>query len=196
MIALIEHARSIDKPVHVVSADPDWSRVCAKNTSLVHITRLSELLDRAVRAEWLSDDLWSEDELLNFLRAKSEKFTPLLESRLASSTSVNLGDGSLDSLAVEDLQLEGISITDIRPKNETITFGAELFHSVRYTAQVSIDDEEWQNVIEDELSGNADLVASIEIDLPLNHPSDVEVVSIDYFEGLQLTVPLDFDVVR
>jgi hypothetical protein len=192
MIALLAHADATGKPVFVVSADEDWSRVCAKHAALKHVQHLSEMLDKAIRAEWLSTDLWSEDELLAFVQAKSDTLKPRLESALRSASTVNLGDGELEDLTIDDLSLDGLAITEIHQRGEIISFSGELFHTVYYSADVSLDDEEMQNTLEDYLSGHQELVASITIDLPLNDPRNVDIVSVDYHDGLNLKMPIKY----
>jgi hypothetical protein len=192
MLALLAHAGATGKPVHVVSADDDWTRACAKHATLIRVRHLSEMLDKAIRAEWLSDDLWSSEELLAFVQAKATTLKPLLEHALESASTVNLGDGQIESLIVEHFTLYGLAITTIYERGDIVSFRGELFHTVQYSADVSIEDEEMLNTLEDHLSGEQELVASIEIDLPLNDPSNIEITSVDYRDGLNLKMLIKY----
>ena len=176
----------------MVSGDEDWQRSCAKHKALVYVRHLSEMLDKAIRAEWLSDDLWSDEELLELALAKQDVLKPMLENALTEASRVNLGDGNIESLTLDYLGPHGLAITDIRSDEEKIEFGGELFHSVHYSADVSIEDEQMHNTLEDQLSGSAELVASITLVLSLSNPKDIEIVRVDYPEGLSLHIPMKY----
>lgn len=163
------------KPVYVVSRDQDWQRICAKHKTLVHIAQF-EMLDRAIRAEWLSDDLWSDEELVELVLGKQDALKPMLESALTYASRVNFGDGNIDSLTLDYLRPHGLAITDIHSGKDKVNFQGELFHSVSYSAEVFIDDEEMNNTLEDQLLGDVELVASITIVLPLDYPKNIEIV--------------------
>jgi PIN domain len=192
LLVLLSHARESGKTIYVVSGDDDWARTCARHPTLVHFRHLSEMLDKAIRAEWLSGDLWTDEELLDLLRAKSKELTLLIESALQSASKVNLGDGQIDSLTVEQATLRGLAITSIYENGKVLTFYCELFHFVEYTADISIDDDEWLNTIEDTIAGEAELVASIVMELNLNDIKNVKIVSVDYDDGLNLRIPLKY----
>jgi PIN domain len=192
LLALVAHARATGRTIHVVSADDDWDRTCVKQPALSYLKHLSEILDKAIRAEWTDDELRSDEELLELLRAKSKTLLPLMEFALESASKVNLGDGQIDALTVDQVTLDGLAITRICEKGKIMSFHGELFHFVEYTADVSIEDEDMLNTIEDTLSDSAELVASIEIDLPLDHPESIKIVSVDYDDGLNLRIPLEY----
>ena len=192
LLTLKHHAMLTGKRIFVVSGDGDWRRACEQSPSFIHLEHLSEVIDRAIRAEWRSDDLWSDEELLAFLEAKKSLLKPMLESALTRVSRVNLGDGSIDALNLEDLDLLGLAITDIRDGDDEVIFGAELFHYIHYSANISIEDDEMNNLIEHEVSGNADLVAKIKLTLPLNNPKDVVIDHVWYSDGLELEIPLKY----
>jgi hypothetical protein len=192
LLTLQHHAQLTGKKIYVVSGDGDWCRVCAQSPSLIHIERLSEVIDRAIRAEWRSDDLWSNKELLAFLMAKMDQLKPMLESALERDSRVNLGDGSIDMLELDDVDLLGLAATDIHRGDHEITFRGELFHSVHYSVSISIDDDEMNNVIEHQASGSADLTAKIWLDLPLNNPKEIIIHDVWYPDGLELEIPLKY----
>ena len=150
------------------------------------------MIDKAIRAEWLSTDLWSDAELLEFVSAKKSEWLPMMESALRSDSQVNLGDGEINSLTIDDVTLEGLAITTISEHDGVLSFQGELFHFVDYTADVSIGNDEFINTIEDTLTGQEQLTAYISIDLPLGNPKDVHVASIDYSDGLNLKLALEF----
>ena len=105
-ITLLHHAQLTQSPVYVVSGDGDWERACKANPSLIYIRHLSEMIDKAIRAEWLSTDLWSDEELLEFISAKKTEWLPMMETALRSASQVNLGDGEINSLTILDVTLE------------------------------------------------------------------------------------------
>ena len=120
-----------------MSGDGDWKRVCEKHPFLISVEHLSEIIDKAIRAEWRSDDLWSDEELLGFLAAKMNQLKPMLQCALESRSRVNLGDGSIDHFELEDVDLMGLAITYIKDDDDDITFSGELFHCVYYSADIS-----------------------------------------------------------
>src|SRR5688572_4673694 len=63
-LTLAHHTQLTGKKIFVVSGDGDWKRVCEKHPTLIFVEHLSEMIDKAIRAEWRSDDLWSDEELL------------------------------------------------------------------------------------------------------------------------------------
>jgi PIN domain len=193
MLALLTHAASTGKQIYVISGDGDWPATCAKHAAhLVHVHRLSEMLDKAIRAEWLSDDLWSDEELLEFIEAKRDDLKTMLESALESASKVNLGDGRIESLTVKDISLLSLSVTDIWQGIDNITFRGELVHTVNYEAHVSIEDDEMHNTIEDWLYGSKELVATLTIELPLTNPREITIKDMDYHDGLNLKIPLNY----
>lgn len=192
VLTLVHHAKLTGKKIFVVSGDGDWKRVCEKHSCLIAVEHLSEMIDKAIRAEWRSDDLWSDEELLGFLETKIDQLKPMLQSELERRSRVNLGDGSIDHFALEDVQLMGLAVTDIEDGEDVVTFKGELFHYVYYSAEISIEDEEMLNQIEHQLSGEADLVAKIKLVLPLSDPRDIKIEYVDYSDGLELQVPVKY----
>jgi hypothetical protein len=192
LLTLVHYSQLTGKKVFVVSGDGDWKRACEQAPSLIHAEHLSEVIDRAIRAEWRSDDLWSDDELLEFVAAKMDLMKPMLQSALTDSSRVNLGDGSIDHLEMDDIDLMGLAVIDIRHGEDDIEFGGELFHYVHYSANISIDDDEMNNKIEHEVSGCADLVAKVRLILSLSNPKDIIIDEVRYSDGLELEVPLKY----
>jgi PIN domain-containing protein len=192
LLALQTHARNTGRPIYVVSGDGDWSRVCSQHPALIHVKHLSEMLDRAIRAEWQSDDLWSDEDLLKLVLDQEDKLTKMLESALSYASTVNLGDGAIDDLTLDGLFAHGLAITDIHSGEDRMTFRGELFHFVDYSANVHIEDDEMNNTLEDELSGQAELVAKITLELPLDDPKRVDIIDVNYRDGLSLHIPLKY----
>jgi hypothetical protein len=188
-LTLAHHTQLTGKKIFVVSGDGDWKRVCEKHPTLIFVEHLSEMIDKAIRAEWRSDDLWSDEELLGFLAAKMDQLKPLLQTALESSSRVNLGDGSIDHFNLDDVDLLGLAITYVKHGDDDVTFIGELFHEVHYSADISIEDDEMFNTIEHELSGRGDLVAEIEWVLPLDNPKDIKIKDVRYSDSLELEVP-------
>jgi hypothetical protein len=191
-LALASHARSTRRPIYVVSCDEDWSQTCEKHREIVHVKRLSEMLDKAIRSEWRSDDLRSDEELLKLLIAKEDKLKSELERALAYASKVNLGDGVIHDLTLDDLFVRGLAITDVHQREEEIIFSGELFHSVWYAAIVYIEDDGFDNTLENCLTGEAELTACITIVLPLDDPTSVEISDVHYLDGLNLQIPLKY----
>ena len=135
-LTLAHYAKLTGKKIFIVSGDGDWKRVCEKHPSLILVEHLSEMIDKAIRAEWRSEDLWSDEELLGFIGAKMTLLKPMLQSALESSSRVNLGDGSIDSFELDDVNLMGLAVTYIKDDDDDITFRGELFHYVHYSANM------------------------------------------------------------
>lgn len=192
LLTLTHHSQLTGKKIYIVSGDGDWKRVCEKHPSLICVEHLSEIIDKVIRAEWRSDDLWSDEELLGFLAAKMNLLKPMLQSALESNSRVNLGDGSIDHFDLEDVDLVGLAITHIEDDDDDITFSGELFHNVYYSADISLEDEELLNTIEHQLSGRAELVAEIRLVLPINNPENIKIEDVWYSDGLELEVPLKY----
>lgn len=192
LLALAQHAERTLKPIYVVSADSDWKRVSEKCPSIVHIQHLSGILDIAVRAEWLSDDLWSDEELLAMIEKKKKDLLPMLARELEYSSSVNLGDGKINHFDLSDVSLMGFSATYISKENDSLVFSGELFHEVHYEADASIDDDELITEYEESFSGYKELVAIVRISLPLANPTEVEILDVHYRDGLNLEIPLKY----
>lgn len=190
LMALLAHARENRQAIYVVSADDDWKRTCEKYEELIHCQRLGEILDRAIRAEWLETELRSDEELLWLLRANSEPLRVALQSGLQSASSVDFGDGDLDDLEIGGVSLESISITDAWQDGDLIFMRAELDHGLHYHACVSMADDEFMSTIEAELEGEASLLAMV--DLNIRADGKIEILGADYIDGLSLRIPMKF----
>lgn len=190
MLALLAHARANKTAIHVVSADEDWRRTCERHPELVYFQRISEVLDKAIRTEWLSKELRPDDELLWLLRTKKETLRSLLAQNLRGHSSVNFRDGDLDDLEIEDLHLEAISIIDAWQHEDLINIQAELVHTVHYAAMASIYDEEFDNTLEAELAGEDSLVATVDVNILRD--GSIEVLGVEYEHGLSLHIPLKY----
>ena len=192
MLALLRHSENIKKPIYVVSEDPDWKRACEAHNSLILIEQLSEIIDKAIREEWTTDDVWAELDLMDILHANESKLIPAIEMGLKSSTLVNAGDGDLYGLDVDDVKLTGLALTDVDIEGGSFRLEGELFHSVTYSAQVSIYDQLWDNDLEEDLSGTETLTGLICMEISRRKPIKLLDVSIEYFGGLSLEVTIGF----
>lgn len=192
LIALLDFADATNTTVYVVSSDDDWRRVCEANPRLTHCKHLSEIIDIAIRAEWRSNDLWSDEDLLEYVRDQKETLLPMMQTALEFESTVNKGDGQIDSLMISNLFIEGIAVTYIEERGDTMIFSGEIFHSIWYDASVSIEDDEMNNTIEDAVSGSADLVARFALELPLKNPRQITILDVDYRDGLDLKISLSF----
>jgi hypothetical protein len=192
MCTLMHFADTEERQICIVSADGDWKRICDEHPQLKLYTHLSEIIDRAIREEWLTPDVWSEDELLGYIRANTDTLKLLMERELRRSSRVNKGDGQIDELTIDTLFFDSIAITSATSQGKSVAIGAELFHTVFYYAAGTIDDDEFSNVIEGDFADSIELVAQVMIKVPLDNPRNIQFLSVDYVDGLDLNIPLKY----
>jgi rRNA-processing protein FCF1 len=193
MLALVDYARTnACEIIHVVSGDPDWQAVCKTHRALVWVKHLSEITDKAIRAEWIADELWSEHELLGLLNSHHAELTTAITFALETATKVNAGDGVLEHFAVTTVSLDGLALTEVNLRHDTLKFYGELFHNVSYSAEVSLFDELMRSELEETIIGTTPLTASICLEVNKQNLSNLRIVSIDYEEGLYLEMALEF----
>lgn len=193
LLSLEHFASKADVHVFVVSADEDWKRACEDRPRLTCVRHLSEILNRAIRAEWQSDELFPEDDLLDALKNQEAALKIKLASALMGASRVNLGDGDLAWLDIDLLYIGGFAATTIWDRGNKLEVEGELFHDAYWTAGVSIDDDELNNVIEHDAEGKAeDLVATLTIEVTLDGPITISILDADYRDGLNIEVPLKF----
>lgn len=192
MLALLKHSTEIGKPIYVVSQDTDWERACEAHSSLILVKELSEIIDKAIREEWTTDDVWAEADLMDLLRANKSRLISAIAMGLRSSTLVNAGDGDLYDLDVDDVELTGLALTDVAIEGGSLRLEGELFHNVTYSAQVSIYDEFWDNDLEEDLCGTEMLTGQFCMKVSRRKPLELRDIYIDYFDGLCLEVAIGF----
>lgn len=192
LIALLEFSQSMNTTVYIVSGDDDWRRTCASHPRLVHVPRLSELLDKVIRAEWLHKDFTPAEELLTLIKSQHDQLKPWITSALSSASMVEFGDGVIDHLEVHHLWFDEVAVTDAYEDGDRIRMYGELFLSVDYSALTSIEDDEMVNTIEGEQSGHAELACNIGLELSPAKPTLLKVFSVEFEDGLALRIPLKY----
>ena len=192
LTALLSFSQSMNMEIYVVSGDDDWQRTCASHSKLVHVRHLSEVLDKAIRGEWLDKDLMPTAELLTILRSQCDALKAAATSALSSASTVEYGDGNLDDLVIDHLWCDEFAITDVHERGKLIDIYGELFISIHYLALISLEDDEMLNTIEGEQSGQAELSCNVALELTLSEPKSLKVISVDFDDGLILRMPLKY----
>lgn len=187
-LALLEYARSNRVTVSVVSGDEDWKKTCEEHDEFDHYDRLELFLDEAVRSEFISREFWSDEEILTSLTPHLKEITNALQGEMMRASRVNLGDGKMDSLSIQALDLQDILITDIWAKGEGFRCLGELTFEAEVEAQFSLDDPELANILEEEYFGSIVRTAEIRFQLDGLDPRKISNIQ------LQLTDSLDFQV--
>jgi hypothetical protein len=191
-IILSHYAQVIGTKIIIVSGDLDWKKTCENHPAFIHKSHISQMLDMAIRAEWQSSEHFPSDELLTRMKAQEADLKRMLEIALTSASRVNLGDGNVDNLNLDQVYLESFSATDIWDADKEIHITGDLFHSSNYSAVISIEDDEMMNALEHEVQGSAELIARLDVAVPLNESGPIRIVNVDYDDGLELEVPLKY----
>ncbi|WP_321488371.1 PIN domain-containing protein [uncultured Hyphomonas sp.] len=191
-LALLHYARSNHVTVSIVSGDEDWKKTCEKQEEFDHYDRLEMFLDEAVRSEFVSREFWSDEEILTSLTPHLKEITNALQREMMRSSRVNLGDGQMDSLSIQALDLQDILITDIWEKGDSFKCLGELTFEAEVEAQFSLDDPELANILEEEYFGSIVRTAEIRFQLDGLDPRKISNIQLQLTDSLDFHVPLRY----
>lgn len=191
LLILAEFSKKTETQIVVVSDDDDWERVAQDRSTIKHVRTLAEALSLGIRLEWTSDELWSDQELFRLLSRKIGDFKNLIIQSLKFDSTVNMGDGHLEHLNVWSITPHSLYTTDITHKGEKILCRGEFSYGVSFSADMTLGDAELNNELEQSVSGEDELTATIDFEFPAERPNEIKVTAASHLDGLALELFMD-----
>jgi PIN domain len=178
--------------IHVLALDTDLKAACNEQNRLIYVDDFARLLNQAIRIEW-GDDPWTAEILLEFVKNNSSVFEDLMVYPLQSAISVNLGEGTVDSLSINYVDYQGLAIVDRRDCGDYIEFDANVTLNLDYIAFVSIGDDEFQNTIEYETTGKKELECVVSFELLPSEPAQFKITEVAFGDiDFEISIPLRY----